>query len=228
MHRVFFVNLILIVLIPCSRGVQASPLQLLSYESGIDFTQKSPLDHALFFSMLTPLDFDYGLKGGSTSFNVGDITAGPSDGLAIPDISLTGGFHFNFRVSSKDPSAPFADPEISISGPLSGTLYSGVGQTFVRYGGTFSGTATSASFGFPGTSQDISELPLALLDVLNHPDHLHFKFFVTGGGQNELMATLTFDAPSPVPTPVPEPTTLLIFTVGAAALLHYRHSSKNR
>jgi len=85
--------------------------------------------------------------------------------------------------------------------------------------GGFSGTATSVDL-LPGGSQDLSQLPAPLLDVLSHPDHLHVSGTVTDGNRNDLAVSVTFDPPSP--SPVPEPTTLATFATLFGGILLVR------
>jgi hypothetical protein len=77
---------------------------------------------------------------------------------------------------------------------------------------------------WPFGSQDVSQLPAPLLDVLNHPDHFHVSVVVTGGDRSELDVALTFDAPSP--TELPEPTALMTLAVGSAAMILRRRMTR--
>jgi hypothetical protein len=118
----------------------------------------------------------------------------------------------------------FSGPVLAISGNLTGTLTGpgDAGEAWLWSGG-YSGTATSTALD-PFNSQNISQLPAPLLDILNHPDHLHFSAYVTGGQYNDLTATLTFDPPSPVPTP--EPAALITLAVGAAVVICHRRKTR--
>ena len=93
-------------------------------------------------------------------------------------------------------------------------LLVGPGNGNWRWSGSYSGTATSVTLA-PGYSQDMSQLPAPLLDILNHPDHFHISVVVGGGNWNFLDVTLTFDPP----TELPEPTPFVTFALGSVALL---------
>ena len=75
--------------------------------------------------------------------------------------------------------------------------------------------------------QDVSQLPAPLLDILNHPDHLHLSMIVEGGNENILDVTMTFDPPAAFETP--EPTALVTILLGAAAVrLRQRRRNASR
>jgi hypothetical protein len=94
-----------------------------------------------------------------------------------------------------------------------------------RWSGSYSGTASSVTvFSNP---QDVAQLPTPLLDILNHPDHLHLSMVVDGGYQDIMDVTLTFDPPAAIETP--EPTALATLLIGATAVLRRnrrRHASR--
>jgi hypothetical protein len=214
------------------RITEASSIPLLNYEGGV-LSQSVPQNLGFSIPQFLPMTLDYGPQGGTISFNAG--TAGVSyPGLTSDSnqtVPINGQFGFNLGVPANGssntfagPVDSFAGPVVEISGPLSGTLTGpGSGGTSWRWSGGFSGTATSAMLS-PFNSQDTSALPAPLLDILNHPDHLHFSTFVTGGWANEYAATLTFDAPAPIP--VPEPIALITLAVGVAAAIHSRRKGR--
>lgn len=165
-------------------------------------------------------------NGGSFTDSVGYFpylaNGGPpgTPGFQPTTDPVHGTFSFLLSGVSTDPANPDPGPLLWVHGTLSGTLSAGGGSAAVRYSGLTTGTVTGVElFYSPGVSYDPSLLPSPLLDILNHPDHIHYSLIVTGGSQNRVDSTLTFSPPSPPqPAPVPEPTTLAVFTLGAVAL----------
>jgi hypothetical protein len=79
---------------------------------------------------------------------------------------------------------------------------------------------------WPPGSQDLSQLPTSLLDVLKHRAHLHISVTVTGGDANQLQETITFDPASA--SQVPEPTAFFTIVAGSLAMLARRRASRCR
>jgi hypothetical protein len=226
MLRRLVANIALLIFVLPSPGARASSIQLLNYEGGVQFSQSAPENSGFSIPQYLPMTLNYGPQGGSVTFDAGALTP-PFSGLTANSnqvFPINGQFFLNLGVPSNGSNNSFAGPVIDISGTLTGTLTGpGAGGVTWRWSGGYSGTATSATLD-PFNSQDTSQLPAPLLDILNHPDHLHFSVSVTGGEFNDLTATLTFDPPSPVTAP--EPTTMITLAVGAATMIYRRRKSR--
>ncbi len=219
MHRLVIATLAALMSVLPSWLTVAAPIQLLNYEGGVQFSQGAPENSGFYIPQYLPLTLNYGSQGGNLTFNAGAFTP-PFNGLtAYSDqtFPINGQFYLNLGVPSNGSNNSFAGPVLDISGSLSGTLTGpGASGEAWLWSGAYSGTATAATLD-PLHSQDISQLPTPLLDILENPDHLHLSLYVTGGPANDLTATLTFDPPSVVP--VPEPLPLITVGLGAAVLI---------
>ncbi|WP_422930206.1 PEP-CTERM sorting domain-containing protein [Singulisphaera sp. PoT] len=224
MHWPLLTTLVSLLLIAGGQIAESSAISLLNYEGGLALSQSAPENSGFFIPMYLPMTLDYGPQGGSITFNAGAFTP-PFTGLdAYSDqtFPISGQFFFNLGVPANGSNDSFAGPVLDISGSLSGSVDGpGSGGTTWRWSGKYGGTATSAMIDV-FSPQDASLLPAPLQDILNHPDHFHFAAVVTGGWQNELQVTLTFDAP----TPVPEPTTLITLAAGVAGLIYRRRNRR--
>jgi hypothetical protein len=227
MRRLVVASLALMVFTLSSRSVQAAAIQLLNYEGGVQFSQSVP-GGGIEIPQYLPMTLNYGPQGGSLTFDAGAINpgAGGLSAYANQTFPVSGQFFLNLGVPANSSNNSFAGPDLWISGQFTGTLTGpGSGGSAWRWSGGYSGTATSAILD-PFSSQDPSQLPSPLLDILNHPDHLHFSVYVTGGDMNYLTATLTFDPPSPIPTPAPEPTSLITLVAGVAVVIYRRRKTR--
>jgi hypothetical protein len=202
------------------RGGHADPIRLLSIESSVttDITVGDAKGvGSLWFPQYLPLTFDYSSQGGHDEFMGGAIN--PVGTVADTEQAHTVHAQFYFNLAALVPGSTdkYQGPELDISGQATGTLTGpGVAGSDWRWSGGYSGTATAASL-WPLGSQDVSQLPAPLLDILHHPDHFHLSVFVTGGSMNDLDVTLALDPPSPAE--LPEPTALITLVAGSAALL---------
>jgi hypothetical protein len=217
MSRLRTVNFALAILLVASRGVQAHPIHLLSYEGGtVSNDGGAGGVGGLSLRGYSPLTLDYSSRGGSLQFVAGSISPGGPDGLTPSAHPINAEFFFNLGAPAPGSTDAFGGPVVGISGQVTGLLTGpGVGGVAWRWSGGYSGTATSASLD-PFHSQDVSQLPTPLLDVLNHPDHFHVSVVVDGGDRNNLDVTLTFDPP--LPEELPEPTALITLVAGSAAV----------
>jgi hypothetical protein len=215
MRRLFTANLAVVILLLTGQSAQADPIQLLSYEGGVATSVGG-----LGLPVYMPLHLNYSSQGGSIEFIGGALTPTPSNGwtaYADQPYPVDAQFFLNLGAPAPGSTDAFAGPVLEISGQVTGLLTGPgyAGQAW-RWSGSYDGTATSASLD-RFNSQDVSQLPAPLLDILNHPEHFHFSVYVGGGDQNTLNVTLTFDAPSPIE--LPEPTALVTLVAGSAAMI---------
>lgn len=230
MRRLLTLNVAVVIFALHARGADADPIQLLSIESSAitDTTVGSATGvGSLLMPEFMPLTLDYSSQGGQIEFSGGAINPDPGAGWTAyteQTYPVNAQFYFNLAALVPGSTDQYQGPQLMISGEATGTLNGpGSGGSAWRWSGGYSGTATSASL-WPMGSQDVSQLPAPLLDVLQHPDHFHFSVVVTGGDTSNLEVTLTFDPPSP--TELPEPTALVTLVAGSAALLFRRWRSR--
>jgi hypothetical protein len=221
MRRLFTMSFAVLIFALQGQRAQADPIQLLSVEGGIttDTTVGTATGvGSAFMPEYLPLTLNYSSQGGSIEFSGGAINPDPAAGWSAytqQQFPVTAQFYINLGALAPGSTNTIQGPELDISGVATGSL-TGPGEFGSwRWSGEYSGTATSASL-WPLGSQDISQLPAPLLDILNNPDHFHLNVTVTGGDVSDLEVTLTFDPPTP--TELPEPTALVTLVVGSAAM----------
>ncbi|WP_422929272.1 hypothetical protein [Singulisphaera sp. PoT] len=88
----------------------------------------------------------------------------------------------------------------------------------------FTTTITSVSLD-PYTSSSSAPLPLALADLVGHPERIHLSGAISGGAQAYWDVSLSID-PSPA-VPVPEPATFLAWG-GVVAAVGLGNASRRR
>jgi hypothetical protein len=223
MRRLLASSLVLAIYLGPGQMAQADPIPLLSNEGYIDASVGG-----INLPIYLPLNMNYSSGGGSIEFVGGSITPGsygtPSNAYADQQYPVDGQFYLNLGAPAAGSTDSFDGPVLGITGQVTGSLTGpGAGGSPWRWSGGYSGTATSASVE-SFYSQDASQLPAPLLDILNHPDHFHISVFVGGGQANDLEVTLTFDPPSP--SEVPEPTALATLIVGSVAMIVRRRMNR--
>ncbi len=159
-------------------GVQANPIQLLSIEggAGTNVTVGTTNVGSISLPEYMPITLNYSSQGGIVNEQVGSITYQPPAGW-VPGVEqsnpVTAQFYVNLAALAPGSTDTYQGPQLDISGVATGTLVGpGAGGEYRRWSGGYSGTATAASL-WPMGSQDVSQLPAPLLDILNHPDHFH-------------------------------------------------------
>jgi hypothetical protein len=229
MRRLLSINLALVILSLHGQATQADPIQLLSIDGGVTTdTSVGSANRVGSVSLpeFLPLTLNYSSQGGTIEFVGGAINPDPAAGwnaYAQQQYPVQAQFNFNLGALAPGSMDTIQGPQLMISGEATGSL-TGPGQFGSwRWSGSYSGTAISARL-WPLGSQDVSQLPAPLLDVLNHPDHFHVSVVVTGGDRSDLDVALTFDAPSPIE--LPEPTALVTLAVGSAAMILRRRMSR--
>jgi len=210
LFRAFSVGLAIFFM--SGKSIQADPIQLF-------FQEIVGPDLNIFNRTVTLPDPSHG-----GSVELGQMPLGATSSFGQypypPPVQSVNGL-FGFQVGEAAPpgsSDQWKGAAISVTGNISGTI-TGPSGLPPRDSGTLSGTATSAQVLY---GQNLADVPAPLLDILNHPDHFHLSAVVTGGNENLLDFTATFDPPSPLPSAIPEPTALatLVIALSGLALRH--------
>ncbi len=222
MKRIFALSVGLVFLFTTARPVQADPIQLTLWDGDL------PGPGAYGFPYPGNLTLsNYSSSGGSIKFQLSSNSPGwqnvvyPYPPPTFPVNTETG---FLIGLSALGSTNNTVGTVLDVGIPVTGEFI-GPSDPGPRWSGSYSGTASSVTvFSNP---QDVSQLPTPLLDILNHPDHLHLSMVVDGGEENIVDVTMTFDPPAAFETP--EPTALATLLVGAAAVLlrhRRRHASR--
>lgn len=212
MRRLLAANIALVIFLMSGQSAEAAPNPLLLQE----FVVGGNVGRVSLGYYSTNLAYSSG--GGSIKFSgysLGYTSSGNQTPTVAPQYAINTGFGLMVGTPSPGYTNNLEGPVLDMSGLVTG-LITGPGNGNWRWSGSYSGTATSVTL-LPGHSQDLSQLPAPLLDILNHPDHFHVSAVVGGGDYNFLDVTLTFDPPSP--TESPEPTTFVTLLVGSFAVI---------
>jgi len=212
MRRLLAANIALVIFFMSGQSVEAAPIPLALQE----FVVGGNVGQVSLGYDSTNLAYSSG--GGSFGFagwSLGVTSSANQTPTVPPQYPVNTEFGLMVGTPAPGYTNNLEGPVLDISGQVTGLL-TGPGNGNWRWSGSYSGTATSVTL-FPGYSQDISQLPAPLLDILNHPDHFHVSAVVGGGNYNFLNVTLTFDPPSP--TELPEPTAFVTLVVGSVAVI---------
>jgi len=212
MRRLLAANIALVIFFMSGQSVEAAPIPLALQE----FVVGGNVGQVSLGYDSTNLAYSSG--GGSFGFagwSLGVTSSANQTPTVPPQYPVNTEFGLMVGTPAPGYTNNLEGPVLDISGQVTGLL-TGPGNGSWRWSGSYSGTATSVTL-LPGYSQDISQLPAPLLDILNHPDHFHVSAVVGGGNYNFLNVTLTFDPPSP--TELPEPTAFVTLVVGSVAVI---------
>jgi hypothetical protein len=212
MRRLLAASIALVSFFMSGQSVEAAPIPLSLQE----FVVGGSVGRVSLGYYSTNLAYSSG--GGSIEFagwSLGFTSSDNQTPAAAPQYPINTEFGLMVGTPAPGSTNNFEGPVLDISGQVTGLL-TGPGNGNWRWSGSYSGTATSVTLS-PGYSQDTSQLPTPLLDILNHPDHFHINAVVGGGNYNFLDVTLTFDPPSP--TEFPEPTAFVTLVVGSVAVI---------
>lgn len=160
-----------------------------------------------YYSTSTPLE-------GHFAFYLGVANSGTTLNPISPSSPTLPGMSFYPFVSGQE--------DILVQGTISGTH--DVGGVPIRNSGMFTTTITSVSLD-PYTSSSSAPLPLALADLVGHPERIHLSGAISGGAQAYWDVSLSID-PSPA-VPVPEPATFLAWG-GVVAAVGLGNASRRR
>ncbi len=217
MRQLLMASIGISILVASGASLRADPIQLAFHEIVIDPNLSLP------DTTITLPNWNGGQSG-----ILGEIELGhTSDGIQYPyppsQQTINGTFGFLAgQAAAPGSNQQFSGSVIEVSGNITGTLIGPSGLP-PRDSGQLSGTATSVTM-FDGDSP--ANLPPALLDLVNHPDHLHLSAVVTDGNENILQFTLSLDTPAEVPAP--EPSALATLATAGAGLVLVRSMAAPR
>ena len=131
-------------------------------------------------------------------------------------LNETGEVYFGAWLPGGQSSSNSTWVQIGVTVPITGSVQGNTLTSDLQ--GGYSGTGTTATV-YSSLPPTDGVLPSPLLDLLTNPGRVHIQADITGGTQNNLVATLTID-----PFAIPEPTAMSLLLVGIGAMTWIRRS----